>query len=29
MDKLYQFAKGYIARYPDGNEPFQIVTRIL
>ncbi len=29
MDKLYQLAKGYTARYPDGNEPFQIVTRIL
>ncbi len=29
MDKLYQLAKGYTNRYPNGNEPFQITTRIL
>ena len=29
MDKLYCMAKGHTERYPDGNEPFQIVARIL
>lgn len=29
MDKLYLLAKGYSARFPNGNEPYQIVSRIL
>ena len=29
MDKLYQLAKGYTNRFPDGNNPYQIATRIL
>lgn len=29
MDKLYDLAKGYTARFPAGNEPYQIATRIL
>ncbi len=29
MDKLYRMAKGHTNRFPDGDEPFQIVTRIL
>ncbi|MBQ3002668.1 MAG: hypothetical protein IJD82_02935 [Clostridia bacterium] len=29
MDKLYQLAKGYTNRFPDGNQPYQIATRIL
>lgn len=29
MQKLYQLAKGYTARFPNGNEPYQITTRIL
>ncbi|MDY3286060.1 MAG: hypothetical protein SOX31_05740 [Eubacteriales bacterium] len=29
MQKLYQLAKGYTARFPNGNKPFQITTRIL
>lgn len=29
MEKLYLLAKGYSARFPNGNEPYQIVTRIL
>lgn len=29
MDKLYLLAKVHTNRFPDGNEPFQIVTRIL
>lgn len=29
MERLYQLAKGYSNRYPEGYEPYQIVTRIL
>ncbi len=29
MDKLYLLAKGYTNRFPNGNEPYQIATRIL
>ena len=29
MQKLYQLAKGYTNRFPDGNTPYQIATRIL
>ena len=29
MEKLYQLAKGYTNRYPNGNNPYQIATRIL
>lgn len=29
MNKLYELAKGYTNRFPDGNTPYQIVTRIL
>ncbi len=29
MEKLYRMAKGHTARFPNGNEPFQIVTRLL
>lgn len=29
MDKLYQLAKGYTNRFPSGNNPYQIATRIL
>ena len=29
MEKLYQLAKGYTQRFPDGNSPYQIVARIL
>lgn len=29
MDKLYLMAKGHNKRFPDGNQPYQIVTRIL
>ncbi len=29
MDKLYLMAKGHNKRFPDGNKPYQIVTRIL
>lgn len=29
MEKLYLIAKGHNARFPDGNQPYQIVTRIL
>lgn len=29
MDKLYLTAKGHNKRFPDGNQPYQIVTRIL
>lgn len=29
MEKLYRMAKGHTDRYPNGNEPFQIVARIL
>lgn len=29
MDKLYRMAKGHTNRFPDGNEPFKIVARIL
>ncbi len=29
MDQLYLLAKGYTARFPNGNDPYQIVTRIL
>ena len=29
MKKLYQLAKGYTNRFPNGNTPYQIVARIL
>lgn len=29
MDKLYQMAQGYRKRFPQGVEPFQMVTRLL
>ena len=29
MNKLYQLAKGYTNRFPDGNEPYRITARIL
>lgn len=29
MDKLYLLAKGYTNRFPNGNEPYQITTRLL
>ena len=29
MEKLYLMAKGHTLRFPNGNEPFQIATRIL
>ncbi|MBO5968949.1 MAG: hypothetical protein J6S14_10680 [Clostridia bacterium] len=29
MKKLYLLAKGYTNRFPNGNNPFQIATRIL
>ena len=29
MERLYQLAKGYANRYPEGYEPYQIVTRVL
>ncbi len=29
MDKLYLIAKGLNKKFPIGNEPFQITTRIL
>ena len=29
MDKLYELARCYTSRYPGGNEPYQIVTRLL
>ena len=29
MDKLYKVAVGHTARYPDGNESYKIVSRIL
>jgi len=29
MEKLYLMAKGHTLRFPNGNEPFQITTRIL
>lgn len=29
MDKLYQLARGYTNRFPEGNSPYQIATRIL
>ena len=29
MQKLYQLAKGYTNRFPDGNTPYQLATRIL
>lgn len=29
MNKLYESAKGYTNRFPNGNTPYQIVTRIL
>lgn len=28
-DKLYQLAKGYTNRFPNGNDPYQITARIL
>jgi NTP pyrophosphatase (non-canonical NTP hydrolase) len=28
MDKLYQMAEGYRRRFPEGNKPFQMVTRL-
>jgi len=29
MEKLYLLAKGYTGRFPNGNTPYQITTRIL
>lgn len=29
MEKLYLMAKGHTRRFPNGNDPFQITTRIL
>lgn len=29
MKKIYEVAAGHTARFPDGNEPYKIVTRIL
>jgi len=29
MEKLYLLARGYTARFPAGNEPYQIAARIL
>ncbi len=29
MEKLYLMARGANKRFPDGNEPFQMVTRLL
>lgn len=29
MDKLYKLAKGYTKRFPGGNNPYQITSRIL
>ena len=29
MDKLYKMVQGYYKRYPNGVEPFQMVTRLL
>ena len=28
MERLYKLAEGLNHRYPDGNEPFQMVTRL-
>ena len=28
MDKLYMLAKGLRRRFPDGNDPYQMVTRL-
>ena len=29
MNRLYRLAKGHTARFPNGNDPYQIVTRLL
>ena len=29
MDKFYQIAKGLTKRFPEGEEPFQMATRLL
>jgi NTP pyrophosphatase (non-canonical NTP hydrolase) len=29
MDKLYKMVQGYFKRFPNGIEPFQMVTRLL
>ena len=29
MDRLYKMAAGHTARYPNGNEPYKIASRIL
>lgn len=29
MDKLYKMVQGYYKRFPNGIEPFQMVTRLL
>jgi NTP pyrophosphatase (non-canonical NTP hydrolase) len=29
LEKLYRLAKGYARRFPSGNEPFQMATRLL
>lgn len=29
MDKLYQMVQGYFKRFPEGVEPYQMVTRLL
>lgn len=28
MEKLYQISHGLMKRFPDGNDPFQMVTRL-
>jgi NTP pyrophosphatase (non-canonical NTP hydrolase) len=28
MEKLYQLAEGLLKRFPDGNEPYQMATRL-
>ncbi len=28
MEKLYQISHGLIKRFPDGNDPFQMITRL-
>ena len=29
MDKLFELARCYTSRFPDGNTPYQIVTRLM
>ncbi|VAW43291.1 hypothetical protein MNBD_CHLOROFLEXI01-1928, partial [hydrothermal vent metagenome] len=28
MEKLYQISRGLMTRFPDGNDPFQMITRL-